>query len=236
MAVDLNQIIQKVPRPILVVGVLILAIGLFVYNDPLRDECEVQSALFEKKTLGLLTAVRTKNKNKNIQFPQIKYWRDRCKEGNSIGSCNDYFDGLRSMTKELRSVSDKCQITYSEQNENFSQYLLEGLQIMALVAWGEKPPEGPANRLGWLSTVHLQTFCYMRRSFILISDEETFEALKVKVYREYPDDWPESLSAEDRLPENRPRALKSKINLEGSLKPEEVYSRSLFSVRCDLYM
>jgi hypothetical protein len=234
MAADINQIFQKVPRPLLVLGVLLLGIIFFVVNDPLRDECEVQSTLFKKKMLGLTDPVRTAGKK--IQFPQIEYWRDRCKEGNSEGSCEDYFTGLRTMVTELRVVSDKCQIQLSEQNEKFTKIISEGLQIMALVAWGEKPPAGPGERLGWLTTTHLQTFCYLKRTFILISDEETFEALKAKVYREYPDNWPDSVSLEDRTSENRPRAFKTNNNPTGTLKADAIYSRSLFSVRCDLYM
>ena len=237
MALDLNQVIQKVPRPLLVLGVLIIAIILFVVNDPLRDECEVQGSLFEKKMKGLLSVSQVVKDGKKLrQFPEIEYWKERCKEGNSIGSCSDYFDGLKTMVKEWRVVSDKCQLSYSEQHEKFSNVISQGLQIMALVAWGEKPPAGPAERIGWLTQSHLQTFCYLRRTFILIGGDENYEALKTKVYREYPDNWPEATSAEDRLPENRPRALKAASNPTGSLKLDELYSRSLFSIRCDMYM
>lgn len=235
MAADINQVIQKIPRPILVLGVIVLAIGFFVFNDPLRDECEVQSTLFKKKMLGLTDPV-LRSKVKKIQFPQLEYWKERCKDGNSIGSCNDYFAGLRTMIQELRIVNDKCQVKFSQENERFPLVISDGLQIMALVAWGEKPPAGPGERLGWLTTTHLQTFCYLKRTFILISDEETFEALKGKVYREYPDNWPESVAAEDRVDDKRPRAFKTQTNPTGSLKAEDVYARSLFSVRCDLYM
>jgi hypothetical protein len=238
MAADLNQVIQKIPKPLLVLGVIILSIGFFVYNDPLRDECEVQNTLFEKKMLGLTITEQKKNYQgrKLKHFPQLEYWKNRCKEGNSIGSCNDYFTGLRTLIQELRVVNDKCQIKFSQQNEGFSFIISEGLQIMALVAWGDKPPGGPGERLGWLTTTHLQTFCYLKRTFILISDEQTYEALKAKVYREYPDNWPESAIAEDRIDEKRPRAFKTMTNPNGSLKADEIYSRSLFSVRCDLYM
>lgn len=238
MAADINQIIQKVPRPLLVLGAIVLGLVFFVISDPLRDECEVQNALFKKKMLGLTSAVQRKNSagRKLIYFPQLEYWKERCKEGNSIGSCNDYFSGLRTMIQELRVVNDKCQLRLAEKDEDFPYIVSQGLQIMALVAWGEKPPGGPGERLGWLTNTHLQTFCYLKRTFILISDEETYEALKAKVYREYPDNWPESVAAEDRVDDKRPRAFKTQANPNGSFRAEEIYARSLFSVRCDLYM
>jgi len=235
MAADINQIIQKIPRPLLVLGAIVLGLIIFVVSDPLRDECEVQNALFRKRMLGLTIPVTIKKFNK-MQFPQLEYWKDRCKEGNSIGSCNDYFTGLRTVIQELRVVNDKCQIKFSQENEQFSFIISEGLQIMALVAWGDKPPGGPGERLGWLTNTHLQTFCYLKRTFILISDEETYEALKSKVYREYPDNWQESVAAEDRVDDKRPRAFKTQSNPNGSFRADEIYPRSLFSVRCDLYM
>jgi hypothetical protein len=235
---DLNQLISKIPQPILVLGVLIASLVFFVYNNPLKDECEVQAALFEKKTLGLIAPVRRANSGgrKIVQFPKLNYSRDKCKEGNTIGSCSEYLEGLRTLTKELKFVSDKCQIKISETDETFVNHITSGLQIMALVAWGEKPPASISEKLGWLSVAHLQTFCHLKRTFLLIAGEENYIALRTKVYREYPDNWPEAVDVADRLPENRPRAMKTDTNPSGTLKFEEVYSRSLFSVKCDAYM
>lgn len=249
---DLNQAIQKIPKPVLVIGILVLSIVLFVYNDPLRDECEVQSSIFEKKTRGLISSVKIKGK---IQFPLISYWRDRCKEGNSIGSCNDYFEGLRSLTKELRQLSESCQIKYISQNEMLSNQITQALQIMALVAWGDKPPIGIAERVGWFNESHVRTFCYLKKTFILTAGEENFLALRSKVYREFPGDWPDKFdinklvdSSTDKtkavnnvdvaklMAENRPRAFKTSANPAGTLKNEEIFELSIFSVRCDLYM
>lgn len=230
---DLDQIIQKIPKPLLVGVVLVLSIVLFVVNDPLRDECEIQAFVFNNKMKGLLTAVKINGK---IQYPKMTYWRDRCKEGNTIGSCSDYLDGLKGMTKELKLMSDKCQVSYSQKNDDFSIYISHGLQIMALVAWGEKPPESVADRLGWLTLAHMQTFCYLKRTFLLIGDEGNFLALREKVYKEFPDNWPEKLDPESRLPDNRPRAYKTESNPAGTLGFEQIYQRSIFSIRCDLYM
>lgn len=230
---DFNQLIQKIPKPILVIVVLTLSIVVFVYNEPLRDECEIQASVFDRRTRGLLSKVK---KNDKIQYPQLNYWKDRCKEGNSVGSCNDYIEGLRTVTKELKLMGDKCQIDYSQKNEDFASLLASGLKIMALVAWGEKPPAGLAERLGWLNISNMQTFCYLKRSFLLIAGEENFLALREQVFREYPDNWPEKLDIENRLPENRPRAYKTEANMTGTLSFNQVFERSIFSIKCDLYM
>jgi hypothetical protein len=232
---DLNTLIAKIPRPLLVFVMLAISLAFFVYNDPLKDECEVQSALFDKKTLGVLTPVRLKEKKK-IQFPQINYWQDRCKQGNSIGSCEDYFEGLRLVVKDLRDINDKCQIKYAQNNTRLVLQISQALQIMALVAWGEKPPTGVSERLGWLNEANVKTFCYLKKTFILMAGEQSYLNLREKVYREYPDQWPETIDFEKRSAENRPRAYKSPLNPVGTLTKDRIYERSLFSVKCDLYM
>lgn len=231
---DINQVIQKIPRPVLVLVVLVLALGLFVYNDPLKNECEVQASVFDKRVSGLLISQKKKNKT---QFAQIKnYLSVRCKEGNSMGACYEYLEALRVVTRELRAMSTKCQIDYSVNNEYFLPQISNALQVIALVAWGDKPPAGLKERLGWLEPAQIQTFCYLKQFFIQMAGDENYLALRSKVYREFPDAWPENMSIDDRTPDNRPRALKSESNPTGKLTEGDVYQRSIFSMNCNSYM
>lgn len=233
MNLNLDEIIKVIPRPVLVIGILVISLALFVYNSPLKDECEIQGSIFTKNMQGILYVEKI---NKKKQFPQINYWRERCKEGNSIGSCDAYFEGLRVLTKELREVNDKCQKTYTENDANLIKHVYQALQIMALVAWGEKPPGGPSERIGWMTTANIKTFCYLKKTFILLAGEEQYLALREKVYLEYPDNWPEKLEVEKRTGENRPRAYKTPQNPVGTLTKDKIYERSLFSIKCDLYL
>lgn len=230
---DLNQLLQKIPKPLLAVIVLAISIALFVYNDPLRDRCEVESALYKKKMAGILYATKINGK---IQYPKINYWRENCKEGNSEGSCREYLEGLRLMVRELKTMSPQCQMHFNLNNDNFLPQISSALQILALIAWGEEPPAGLAERAGWLNVSQLQTFCYLKSLFLQIADEESYLALRAKIYREYPDKWPETIPLDERAPESRPRAFKTNMNPTGSLKESDVYQRSLFSLRCDSYM
>lgn len=249
---NLDELIQKTPRPILVLVVLMAGIAFFIYNEPLKDECEVQSAIFKKNMAGLLTSTKV---NKKVQFPQLKiYWKDRCKEGNSIGSCDDYFEGLRKMSAELKRMNDNCQLRLSEESEDLATVVSHGVHIMALVAWGEKPPEALSGRAGWLNESHLRTFCYLKDRYKHLAGEEALLSLRERVYREYPDNWPEqtdfnkllettssasgSQSGKSDRPVDqvRPRAYKTQLNPTGTLTKEDIYQRSLFSIRCDLYM
>lgn len=230
---SLDETLQQIPKPLLVFLILAISIVFFVVNDPLRDECEIQSILFEKNTTGFLSAVKLSS-NK-IQFPQFNYWRDRCRDGNSIGACEDFLNGLKGLVTELRSFKDKCQIKYSETKEDFKVQLNQALQIVALVAWGDKPPKSIQERLGWLTESNLKTFCGLRKAYLNVAGEEAYTALREKVYRQYPDVWSDTVPLENRTSDNRPLAYKTQANPGGSLTKEQVYERSLFSIRCDLY-
>ncbi len=234
----LNNLISKIPKPLLVFVVLCGALAFFIYNDPLKDECDIQAQVFERNTKGILTAVR---KNKKIQFAQINFMRDRCKEGNTIGACVEYFDSLAKIVGEFKVMNQKCQIKYAESNEFFLNSISQGLRVMSLVAWGEKPPAGLADRMGWLNETHIKTFCGLKKAFSIFAEEEAFKGLRDSIFLEYPDAWPETMNAQSskddlRNPENRPRALKTALNPNGTLTQGQIYERSLFSIRCDLFL
>ena len=234
----MKQLIEKIPKPILVLVVLILAIGIFVYNDPLRDECAIQAKIFERNTKGILSAIRT---NKKIQFSKIKPLRELCREGNSIGACSDYFEALRTVANELKVFNAKCQVKYAVDHEVFVTEMGSALKTMALVAWGDKPPASISERGGWLSEPDIKTFCSLKKNYLNMVSEEDFLSLRNSIYRDYPDAWPEGITSkegeeESRQPDDRPRVLKSATNPKGSFDSKKVFEHSLFSVRCDLYL
>lgn len=234
----MNDLIARIPKSILVVGVLALSLVLIILNDPLKDECEIQASLFERNTKGILTAVK---KNKKIQFAQITNLRDRCKDGNSLGACNDYFQALAKITKELKNFNEQCLLKYHAKNESFVSYLRHGLKILALIAWGDRTPASKADRLGWLTEPEVKTFCQLKKTVVLLLGEEEFLSFRNQIYAEYPDDWPEKAkpsesSDDNRRIEDRPRSMKSSSNPNGKYTKDQIFERSLFSIRCDLFL
>ncbi len=229
----LDQLISKIPKPVLVFGVLSVALLIILFNNPLKDECEVKTNIFLKEMRGIITSVRVKKTK--TQFAQITFWKDKCKDGNTAGTCDDYFKGLAKLTTALSTLPEKCQIRFAEENESFVKTIYEAVQIMALAAWGEKPPPSSAERFGWLAEIDLKTFCKLKNVLMLLTTEEDFDSLKEKIFMQYPDEWPEKVTEDLRLPEERPKAYKTLLNPKAPLDKKKIYERSLFSVRCDLY-
>lgn len=228
----LDDAIAKMPRSLLVFLVLAGALAFIVSQNPLSDGCEVEITNFGREVRGIITAYKAK---KGKQFATLFYALEQCKEGNSQGSCEDYFKALKRVADATRVVSPKCYPKLKLEYENLTQILATGVKVMALVAWGEKPPEGIGQRLGTLTEGDVYGFCRSKNGLVQLTSLEEYKGLRAAVYREFPDRWSENLPLEKRAEIPRPRALQSISNPTGTLKESDVYERSLFSLRCDLY-
>jgi len=230
---DIANLVAKTPRPLLVFIVLAAALIFIISQNPLSDGCEVEISNFGREVTGVITT--EKNSKKLKQYPKLDYAREQCKDGNSQGRCEDYFKAVKRVADATRVVSPKCYIKLKEEYKDLTKTLAMGIKIMALAAWGEKPPEGIGQRMGWLTEGDIYGFCRAKNGLVALTSLEEYKTLRASVYREFPDRWPDKESMETRAQMPRPRALLSMTNVKGSLKEADVYERSLFSLRCDLY-
>jgi len=230
---QLDDAIAKIPKPILVFIVLFLTLIFIIQQNPLSDGCAVENENFISNTKGFLFA--NTDKNKRVHYPQIKFLKDRCINGNSQGACMDYFRGLKRVVDALKVTSEKCYSKILLESPQVLITIKEGLKIMALVAWGDKPPESSSQRLGWLTEGDIYTFCRLKNAILKLITNEEYIAFRNNVYLEFPDQWSETIPLEKRADMPRPRAFKSNINPKGTMIDKEIYERSLFSLRCDLY-
>lgn len=229
----LDDLILKAPRLALVVGVLAAALIFIIQQQPLSDGCEVEISNFTRQMNGIL--VSFKDSKKRIQYAQLDFMRDRCREGNSQGTCEDYFKAIKRIADNLLVVSPKCNEKLIEAYPKLNGTLSLGMRIMSLAAWGESPPESIAQRIGWLTEGDLYAFCRSKNKYVELFGAEAYVGFRSSVYREFPDRWSDHISLEQRSELPRPRALKSAENPTGSLLQNDIYERSLFSLRCDLY-
>jgi hypothetical protein len=243
----LNEVVSKIPKPILVIGVMIIALGVIIKMRPLKDGCDVEVSNFTEDVRGyLLRSPRTKTKK--MVLPQVGETKKFCKEGNSPGACENYFAALKKVEEAFLRLDNKCLVQLVE-NENFVTegapeetasiikfQLKEAVKILALLAWGEKPPAGLAERAGWLSRSEIYTFCRLKTTLLDIIGDEEYKVFRTKVLREFPDAWPEKLQNQINSEEvERPTVLKWSGNPSGTMDEKEVLQRSLFSLRCDQY-
>ena len=230
---SLDDKIAKIPRPLLVVAVLVLGLAFIVSQNPMQDGCEIQIKNYTRDVKGLL--VGFKNKSGKIQPAQIDIFRNMCRQGNSVGSCENYYSGLKKIVEGLKSVDQKCTSKLLEAYPALIRVMSNGIQVMALNAWGEKPPASVSDRVGWIGQSNIYTFCHLRHQIERLASFDEYKKLRNLTYQEFPDEWPAAVPIDKRVEVDRPKALKTPVNTKGSLSEDEVFKRSLFSIRCDLY-
>lgn len=223
----------RLPKYTLVGFFLLLAIVVAYFADPLRDQCDVQVDAFRKNSRDIFFA---KKINSHISYPKINFFKSKCVEANSEGGCEEYFSILFKISQSLKEVHQECAEKLVELDIDLASVLSSGIKIMALVAWGEAPPKVLSSKIGWLNSMQIKTFCSLKSSYQAIYGYDSLLRLRNLVYAEYPDEWPEGLSSEERLSSPRPRALKSGNNLLGHYSLQEVNEKSLFSIACDSYL
>ncbi|MBC7753634.1 MAG: hypothetical protein H7Z71_05315 [Moraxellaceae bacterium] len=243
----LDDLLKKIPKPVFVVGVILIALAVMIKIKPLKNGCDIEILNFTEDVRGyLLKSPRTKTKK--LVLPQVGETKRFCKEGNSPGACENYFLALKKVEEAFVRFDDKC-LPQLVGDENFMVegapeetasiikfQLKEGVKILALLAWGEKPPAGLADRAGWLSRSEVYTFCRLKTVLVDLIGDEEFKIFRAGVLREYPDVWPEKLQSQINSTDiHRPTALKWSGNSLGKLDEKEVLQRSLFSLRCDQY-
>lgn len=223
----------RLPKYALVGFFLLFAIAVAYFADPLRDKCDIQVDAFRKNSRDIFFS---KKINNHISYPKINFLKSKCMEANSEGGCEEYFGVLFKISQYLKEVNLECSEKLVELDIDLSSVLSSGIKIMALVAWGESPPRVLSSKIGWLNSGQIKTFCSLKSSYQAIYGYDSLLQLRNSIYLEYPDEWPEGLSTEERLASSRPRALKSQNNLRGHYSLQEINEKSLFSIACDSYL
>ncbi len=199
----------------------------------MSDGCEVDIKNFSRDVRGVLRGyVDTKEQT---HFPLIQSQKAYCREGNTPGACENYFISLKKMTAATSRVRSECYEKLTLDYTNFLPEAADGVKTLALIAWGIQPPKESSQRLGWLSQPEIYTFCRLKRVLQNQLSEEEYKAYREGIYSEYPQEYPADIDDEKKLLIERPRALRTVSNPDGQLNETEVFERSLFSIRCDMY-
>ncbi len=229
----MNNIIYKIPKPLLVLLILSFALLIIIMNNPLSNGCEVELTNFDNSVLGVLKSYRLKSKK--IQYAQLDYVKERCANYNSIGACSEYFKSLKKVADSLKQISGECHEKLIESYPKLLNQMADGMKILALSAWGSQIPENMSRRLGWLSEAEVRTFCRLKLKYIDWVGVESYKQFRKLIYMEFPSSWPDVINSESKLENARPKAFKTSQNPSGALDESKVFEKSLFSIKCELY-
>lgn len=221
-----EQFLQTLPRPVLVIGALLIGVALIMLFSPPHTICDTQIDQAKESLVGLTQPQKVQ---KQTMPAKIKKALENCYQGSTPGACYDYFQILRSLARLVISGTSECRSELFAIND-VKNFLEEGVTNMALLAWGDKPPApGAFGRFGPLQESELALFCYLKQAVTAGTQEEGWHILRKKVFEKLPGE-------EVPLPKDPKEILQTARPATKIMSELDIWNRSLFSVRCENYL
>jgi hypothetical protein len=215
---------QSWPKSVLVAVVLFVGVlSLFVLRRP-HSVCDSQLELFSESQKGRLYPVKVKS---SLRPPLLPKLIENCKMGNSPGACFELFSNMRAVLRDVQNIPTDCGSTVAERGE-ITGSLLQTAQLMARVAWGEAPPSGGAARFNWFEASDLALFCGIRDQYTRLVGADAWDEFRLATHKKLPGEAPVIVNGVCQNCENRKTA-------DQLLPAEEIWAKSVFSVRCEQY-
>lgn len=221
---DIEDVLRKVPKTILVPLVLIGAIVFFVNVNPMHTICDTQVENLQGRIVGLLTSVK---RNKVVVPAALPRARANCKFGNNAGACLDYVTALKRLAKSVKAMSSEC-YPAAVNVESLMKAIDSGIIDLVTLAWGSLPPEKAMDRYGWFQENEVSGYCHLKDAYNLVHGPEEWKSFRSKVLATLPGEAPK-VGADGKFIDSAPQKA---VVVLGEL---EAMTRSLFSVGCDQF-
>ncbi len=198
----MDNFLNSLPRAVLVAGALMIGLVFLLLTNPPHTACDSQYEIFKDAQTPFLYK---DPKKKFMDETALQSSMNVCQVRPMPGTCYQFFDGLKNLINDVKTVSRECRSEVLAKPE-ISNALFDSLSLIFNLAWGEKPPESYLDKMGWLDTVHKSTFCEIQ---MIVKENFT----------------------ESRWTQFREATL---ANLPGAslLDRKEVWNRSLFTLKC----
>lgn len=198
----MDNFLKSLPRSVLVGGALALGLFLIFLLNPPHTKCDSQFEIFQKAETPFLYKDPAK---KFVEEPEWQTSLAICKTKALPGACFPFFEGLRYLIKDIKTISYDCRADILSKTE-VSKGIWESLGAIFSLAWGDKPPMSYLDKMGWLDLVHKNIFCDLQAL-----TKENFSQGEWEAFRE-----------------------KTLSSLPGAatIGRNEVWNRSLFTLKC----
>ena len=220
----MEKLIESLPKPVLALLAILVAIGVFMLSSPPHTVCDTQEEALRETEKGSIFPSKV---NKNVMPPALSRAKESCQIGNSAGSCFEYFSILKQVAEDVGKGSSEC-VTQLYSVKEIASTLNDGIELMARLAWGVKPPKPGPEKFGWMQESDLAVFCRVKGIYIRAKGEEAWNNLRGKIFGKLPgEEVPVSTDPTVAAVEPRKATV--------VMSELDIFNRSIFSLRCDNY-
>ncbi|QDK36888.1 hypothetical protein [Bdellovibrio sp. NC01] len=220
----MEKLLNSLPKPVLAILAILVGIGVVMMINPPHTVCDTQEEALRESLKGTLFPTEVK---KNKIPPTLGRAKEACQVGNSAGSCFEYFSALKDIAQEVGKASSECTAQLYGVKE-VSSAIGDGIEVMARLAWGVKPPEPGPEKFGWMQDAEVASFCRLKSIYARANGEEAWNGLRAKIFNKLPGEEipvttdPNVVAVEPK----KATAVLSEL---------DIFNRSIFSVRCEVY-
>jgi hypothetical protein len=212
------------PRPILVFLVLAAGIAFILMVQKPHTVCESQLTVLQEAQAGQLFPRQIEGGSiRPAIYPRLI---ENCKLGNSPGACYELMVLLRKLTRDLNGSPRECLVPFGEVIE-IKRALFEGTRLIIQIAWGDKPPERSA-KFNWLESSDVALFCKLKETMTAMYGADGWDQFRLTTYKKLPG---EPQEIKDGVCTNCDTIRMA----DSALTAEDIWVRSLFSVRCESF-
>lgn len=174
--------LQNLPKTMFVTIVIGAGILFIILMNPPRTVCDSQVQTFMASNADLLSSTPNKMTQKESRYKRLY---DTCKGTNSPGGCLELFLSVRQLIKDTHTVDSKCFGAVKGQ-QAFNDAIWMTADLMAIMAWGSRPPLSPELKNGWLDVADLNLFCELKNTAINFYSQDTWNGFVEKYFKSLP--------------------------------------------------
>ncbi len=178
----MNQFLNQLSKGTLAILVIGAGILFIIVNDPPRTICDIQVERFRESQQRFLYS----EKRGVVEMrPEFERLINHCKATNSPGGCLEFFLQLRTLGADLNKVSSECRRAVGRIGQLKSR-ILESMELMTRLAWGDRPPLNYNVKFGWLDVADMSLFCSLRGHLELFYGQSEWDSFRETMFKELP--------------------------------------------------
>lgn len=178
----MQQLLSSLPKGLLAFLVIVGGILFIVLSDPPKTVCDAQLEIFKNNQQSFLYKNPKSKVEKTTKFDRLF---EHCKRTNAPGGCLELFQLTKRMMDDLNAVPSECRSAAAELVE-VKKGVIYLTELLVRLAWGDRPPQTYAQKMGWLDVADVSLFCQLKARYTEYYGEPSWAALREKLLKSLP--------------------------------------------------